>query len=163
MDMVTYFLIAGVFIIIGLSMILSFFLNLIKVKKSRSWVAIKGEIVSSGIDTLSITNEIIETYKAKITYKYSISGKQYISNRVFFGDRIYSSIKGNSKKLFEKYPAGIKVDVYYNPLKMEESVLEREVATNVIALLIMGILFILSSTLLMVYYSNLMKILSINN
>jgi hypothetical protein len=147
------FIISILIIVIGTLIIVAQLLLLIKARISKDWKELKGEILSSEIETLNITNENNKTYRAAISYKYSISGKQYISSRVFFGDRIHSSFKGKSLKLINKYPVGSIVSVYYDPSNLEESVLEKGVTQSILILLIIGISVILFGVILMKFYS----------
>lgn len=61
-----------------------------------------------------------------IQYVYEVNGKSYTSNRV---DYYYvgSSDIDFAKGYLKKYPLGLHVQVYYDPLHPEKSVLEPEV------------------------------------
>jgi hypothetical protein len=54
-----------------------------------------------------------------ITYEYAVAEQTFRSTRVKFG------FTPKTKPTMSKYPAGSTVQVFYNPSKLAESVLER--------------------------------------
>ncbi len=63
------------------------------------------------------------TYSAEILYDYKVDGETYSSNRVGYGDYGSSNPSG-ARKVVNKYPEGLELEVFYMPDKPDESVLE---------------------------------------
>ncbi|MGB5989400.1 MAG: DUF3592 domain-containing protein [Marinifilaceae bacterium] len=128
----------------------------IKANKSLNWQTTDGEIIFSTLQTqLSDSNQnSSKTFKAVVSYKYIIERKEYVGDKIFFGDNIYvCSIKRPSQTVI-KYPPEKKVIVYYNPLNIEETVLEPGVNSilkliiAVMGLVIIFGLFLINSPIL---------------
>jgi Protein of unknown function (DUF3592) len=143
------------FIVIGICIVSCQLYLLSKAIKSKNWEIANGEIISSDIETCKTTSDSNNIFRPRVKYKYIISGKQHISGRIFFGDKVLTDFKGYTIKLINKYSVGSKVDVYFNPDDIEESVLERGVSSNSIILLIVGVSIILFGVILMKYYPQL--------
>lgn len=127
------------YILIYLIAIIFFILGCYLYKKSKEtikWNKTKGSISDSKLDELIMETDSPITYKARVRYSYTIDGEEYISKRIFFGDFIRGGSQFSSRKLLKKYTKGAVVDVYYNPLKPEESVLEKGIHFNVVLLFI---------------------------
>lgn len=150
-----------VIIVIGTLMVFYQLYLLSKIKKSNNWKTIKGEIISSKINTLSFTGGD-KTYKADINYKYAIEGKEYFSNRVFFGDKIRSDSTTKSNMLIRKYLEGCKIDVYYNPDNLGDSVLERRTSPYIIVLLIVGIFTAIIGLAILYYHPFIKTLFAVN-
>ncbi len=134
-----------VYIIVYLLAIIFFISGCYLFKKSKQtikWGKTKGSIYYSELSKQEMDAGSPVTYKAKVKYLYTINGKEYNSKRIFFGDFVSEGLPYNSKKLLKKYQKGSEVDIYYNTLKPEESVLERGIHFNVYLLFITSFLLI---------------------
>ena len=114
---------------VGVALILAGFIwflwslySLWKGGKSEDWNITTGLITKSDVIDLSIqkghgTCPIVH-------YEYSILGKGYKSDRIFWGNVHASGSRDASRRVVDKYKKGKKVTVYYNPLNVQEAVLE---------------------------------------
>jgi Protein of unknown function (DUF3592) len=88
---------------------------------SLNWPTTDGVVISSEIK--ESTNENSTTYSANARYKYSIGEKSYSSDQVSFGQ--YSSSNPEyAQSIVQRYLAGQKVKVHFNPTNPNNSVLE---------------------------------------
>jgi len=142
-------------IIVGITIVIFQLRLFYKGLQSKDWHTTQGEIISSEVETFRFDDESNKTYRAGISFKYMISGKEYISSRVFFGDKLQLNLKGKALKLVYKYPVRSRVEVFYNPDNVEESVLEKGISSNIIILLIIGIVMALLGFVLINYYPEL--------
>lgn len=130
----------------------------IKANKSRNWPTTDGEIIFSTLQTQlsDDSNKDSKTFKAVVSYKYIIERKEYVGDKIFFGDNIYvNSIKRPSQTLI-KYPSEKKVAVYYNPLNVEETVLEP--GANSTLKIILAVMFFFISFILFIINSPIIKL-----
>jgi len=94
------------------------------------WPSTPGKVVVSTtearvVDTGGPNSTETETRTfAKIEYVYSVAGREYRGHRVSIGEDL-----GNFevKETLARYPIGKPVTVYYNPMKCEQAVLERDI------------------------------------
>jgi LPXTG-motif cell wall-anchored protein len=85
------------------------------------WPATKGRVISATLIRMRDRDGQM-TAEPRITYEYTVNRQVYRSTRVKFG------FKPRATLTVARYPAGNVVDVYYNPVKPEDAVLERETA-----------------------------------
>ena len=104
----------------------------LQVRAAREWPSTPGKIFISNSEVRDVRvlddsredNHRIERRNfANIVYQYSVAGKQLRNNRVSIGDD-----RGNFEvaETIAKYPVGMDVTVFYNPLHPNEAVLERD-------------------------------------
>ncbi len=91
---------------------------------SLRWRIIEGKILSSRLiretcQTLSL-KEFTRSI-AEVRYHYTIDGERYQSSRVSFDDRVYSNER---ERVLSSYPQGKLVNVYVDPAKPKQAVLE---------------------------------------
>jgi Protein of unknown function (DUF3592) len=89
-----------------------------KRKAAAKWSAVQGRIVSAQVyrDTDSDGDTRDQPI---ITYEYVVNGQTFHSKRVKFG------FTPKTNPTMAKYPAGSVVQVFYDPAKPADSVLER--------------------------------------
>jgi uncharacterized membrane protein YuzA (DUF378 family) len=63
-------------------------------------------------------------YRADIIYRYDVGGVRYTGDMVSGGMRVSSNIESVARKAAAKYPAGMRLDIRYNPDNPAESVLK---------------------------------------
>ncbi len=104
--------------------------------QSEHWLKTSG-IVIKGLD-FSISGHLL------FLYEYQIGGITYQGNKPFFANT-FKKLRGKkSWELIERYPKGIRVNVFYNSANPKTSTLEPGRKDGVItALIIMVLLFIL--------------------
>lgn len=104
----------------------------LQVRAAREWPSTPGKVVISASEVRDVRvlddsredNYRIERRNfADIVYQYSVAGKQLRNNRVSIGED-----RGNFEvaETIAKYPLGMDVTVFYNPLHPNEAVLERD-------------------------------------
>ena len=118
--------------------------------RSKSWSVVSGTIQSSRGEEVTISGDDISipTYHPAIFYRYEVDGKQYtiLERRLFRTDKL---------RLVAEYPVGMKVSVFYNPKKPQESILKTKYnkipidwyLKTIIPLVVGTILFWLACTL----------------
>src|SRR5260370_6113085 len=104
----------------------------LQVRAIREWPSTPGNVFISNSEVRDVRvlddsredNYRIERRNfANIVYQYSVAGKQLRNNRVSIGED-----RGNFEvaETIAKYPEGMDVTVFYNPLHPNEAVLERD-------------------------------------
>jgi hypothetical protein len=104
----------------------------LQVRAAREWPQTPGKVVISDSEVREIRvldDSREDNYRleqrnfANIVYQYAVAGKQLRNNRVSIGED-----RGNFEvaETIAKYPAGMDVTVFYNPLHPNEAVLERD-------------------------------------
>jgi hypothetical protein len=89
-------------------------------RASVSWEKVKGVVTNSEIRKRDLDGGI--SYYPKIIYQYRIDDRDYEGS-----DWSHSAINGReeeAEEILSRYEVGDEVDVYYNPLKPEQAVLE---------------------------------------
>jgi hypothetical protein len=128
---------------VGLIAVVFGILQLRTAKASAGWPAVKGKIVLAGVETSSSTDEDGSTsrrYSPRVEYAYTVSGRKYTSHQAAVGSRrTYGSRSAAEAKL--AYRSGQQVDVYYNPQKPSQAVLEPGAAGGAWGTVIIGIVF----------------------
>jgi len=98
-----------------------------KAAKSKNWPFIKGFIISSEVIELHDSTEkgkYASTYRNKILFKYKVNEKEFLSSNLFWGSKISDSSLDDKKEYASKYTEGMEVDIYYNPDKPHQAVIE---------------------------------------
>ena len=98
-----------------------------KAEDSELWPSVPGTIKKSttklesggGYGSTSTT-----TYKAVIQYKYKVASRYYTNDKICIGGQLQLSFKKRVEAHCQNYPVGTAVDVYYDPNKPQDSVLE---------------------------------------
>jgi hypothetical protein len=120
------FLLFGIFsfgpIGLGIYYLISEYSETNNAKKSMNWPTTAGIIISSDFREKEDTDSVKKLYSPKILYSYSVKIMEYSSQKIFFGN--YSLSLENARKIVNRYPAGKRVTVFYNPDKHDLSVLE---------------------------------------
>jgi Protein of unknown function (DUF3592) len=104
----------------------------LQVRAAREWPSTPGKVFISNSEVRDVRvlddsredNYRIERRNfANIVYQYSVAGKQLRNNRVSIGED-----RGDFEvaETIAKYPEGMDVTVFYNPLHPNEAVLERD-------------------------------------
>jgi Protein of unknown function (DUF3592) len=104
----------------------------LQVRAAREWPSTPGKVVISDSEVRDVRvlddsredNYRIERRNfADVVYQYSVAGKQLRNNRISIGED-----RGNFEvaETIAKYPVGMDVTVFYNPLHPNEAVLERD-------------------------------------
>lgn len=118
-------------------------------KKSASWPSVTGTVLSSEVEekiSADAEDGVSRTYYPRIRYEYLIGENKYQGSK-------YKLLESSmSKRKAEEFAAmflpGNKVNVYYNPKKPQESVLQTGTQNFLYVFLFLGIGMILAG----IYY-----------
>lgn len=124
-----------------------------KASSTSSWPFVEGKILDSYIQESKSDGKT--KYRAKIKYSYMVDGQGFTGNRVSYGT---ISIKSYVNEIVETYPVGRIVEVYYNPNDYSESVLSPGVNFIVILSPIVGMAFIILSSVLLMFRDQMMGV-----
>ena len=119
----TDLIISLIFVCVGIGMCIYNLLIIIKSKKTQNWIQTNGLITKSELGISDNIGPNEKYYRANIEYEFKAFGNLMKSNQVYIGDKLYSSSKWRSEDIIDKYKLGDKVDVYYNPNSINESIL----------------------------------------
>jgi hypothetical protein len=113
-------------------------------QESGNWPGTQGTIISSHVSKQtrrdSKTRRNVITYYPRVQYRYQVNGRQYTSNRIEFGGTS-GGMERMAKKVVNRYPAGKKVVVHYNPGDPEYAVLEAGLTWSGLFIFLGGIVF----------------------
>ena len=111
---------------------------------SQNWPVAAGSVVRSEIGESTSTDsdgDESTSYHPVVEYTYQVAGQSFNGKRITFGPVTGSSNPRKAQEVLSRYPSGGAVQVYYNPQKPGEAVLEKRASgTNV--MLILGIVFL---------------------
>jgi hypothetical protein len=104
----------------------------LQVRAAREWPSVAGQVVISNAEVRKVRvidsdredgHRFEERNFANIVYEYAVAGRTLRNNRVSIGEDL-----GNFEvpETTAKYPVGMAVTVYYNPLHPDQAVLERD-------------------------------------
>lgn len=134
----------GVFLIVGIILIVKSIKDKKKAEASGAWPSTTGTVVESTIkehssyDTDDHTQRT--TFSPYVKYTYTVMGTAYESHKLAFGAAQSGSYKF-AQDLIAAYPAGATVAVYYDPNNPAEAVLMRKSGSSKV-MLILGIVFV---------------------
>lgn len=137
-----------VFVITG-AVILFFGIRQIQqANASLTWPSVPGVVTVSELgkhisndDNDSTSSTTSTTYSADITYDYLVDDVSYVSSAIQFG-QVSSSDPAVARTVLKQYEVGKAVNVYYNPEKPSQSVLEPGLQGGTWFLPIFGSLFL---------------------
>jgi len=127
-------LVAFVFLLLGVIGTVNWLYWLMKGRQSRNWPTVPGTIVKSQLVTKTDVNatairDLLTTtvYGAKIRYSYMVEGRSLEGGRVGLTGSRWARTDDDARNRMAKYPVGQKVTVHYQPNKPENAVLETAV------------------------------------
>jgi len=95
-----------------------------QVAAGKTWARTPGEVIESKVDAAgSHTSDDDSDCTPVVRYRYTVNGKSYESDRIVFGGQP-DTTKLLAEKLVAKYPPGAKVEVFYDPRRPKNAVLE---------------------------------------
>lgn len=110
-------------ILVGIYMLQKAVYAIREVSSSRNWPSVSGVVVKHAAD---VSTGTARTHRAFYTYK--IGDRTYDGNVYFISSRM--TARADFDEFFRRYAVGNRVTVFYNPDKLEESLLERGQDTN---------------------------------
>ena len=98
-----------------------------KASASNRWPSTNGRILMSDVSShrsLNSSGTHTTIYEPKIQYEYTADGQRYQSDQLSYSMVGGTSVESWAENIVDKYPQGSSVQVYYNPSKPSEAVIE---------------------------------------
>lgn len=146
--MSTEFVIGGIILgLLGVMKLVNFIYIWLNSLHTAEWQAINAEIIESKVFCGATTKR----YAAMIKYKYRIGTSEFVSNKIFYGDSLMTYSFDYWENIVIKYQEGSEVKVYYNPVNLTKSVIERGINKIIYRELIFAVICILLSATLLYF------------
>lgn len=125
---------------LGVLFIVVAFLTSVNLRRIRAtYQTTGGRIIRTDIEEQSDSDGT--TYHAVVEYQYTVNGQQYESRKLSSGIQVGIGNRATVERRVSAYHAGQMVQVYYDPEKPQQSVLEMK-APAIRFLTLLGMLFI---------------------
>jgi len=96
-------------------------------KAALKWPSVEGDITKSTVNSKWTTDSqghAVMHHRPIVTYSYAVNGQAFTGKRIaFFSKPIDTAAQAQT--ICDRFPAGAKVPVYYNPANPKDAVLER--------------------------------------
>lgn len=130
-------------------------------KQSKDWPVAKGSVIQSKIEKRTETTgsgsnrrKVVRSY-AVVKYTYAVGNRDYQSSRIAFGQ------SKNAHEIVVRYPKGKSIQVYYDPQKPDQAVLEPGAdPTFSIVFIGIGVVLALMGLAVAARYRKMTKVLS---
>ena len=135
-----------VFLIIGVSLVLINFFARKKAQESIGWPATNGEITHAGVrreSSVDADGDTSYSYYPDVQYRFRAAGQEFVGDKITFGMRTGYGRSSKAQEIANRYPVGSRVQVYYNPQKPSEAVLDRSAKNSVVLLIVGGVMVLL--------------------
>ena len=146
--------VAFLFIIEGVRRTSRFIIWAFQWQQSQEWNSTQGKVIQSNLQSVLVPRggrkslngdgsvRLTTAYIPEILYEYRANAEVFQSKQIFLGQLFPTDIV-TASGFVERYPAGKKVTVYFNPEKPDYSILERNMHKELTGHLIGGLLFLL--------------------
>jgi hypothetical protein len=115
---------------------------------SKAWISTTGEIIASEVKLpQSHVSDDQDDAVAVLRYRYSVGSQSYESDRIKIGGQT-SMTRMLADALVAKYPNGAHVDVYYDPQRPDNVVLEPSRRDNFVVQFILTVVFAVIAAIL---------------
>ncbi|MDZ8052941.1 MAG: DUF3592 domain-containing protein [Aulosira sp. ZfuVER01] len=131
------------FTIIGLILTLISARSLWRSHRAKQWAESIGKIIDVKVEERSVKGRNRNLYQIVVSYEYVVNGKQHQSQQLFAGDSGVANSQALTEQRLRKYRPKADVNVYYNPHKPKESLIEREIDSTTYSLLAIGSVLVL--------------------
>ncbi|MDD5393582.1 MAG: DUF3592 domain-containing protein [Thiothrix sp.] len=136
------------FVLLGVLFIFLAKRNAKRAEESLTWPSVRGTITSSMLASFD-SDDSPTTYQPKVEYEYTVANQPYTGKRIAFGVA-GSGNEAAARKVVVQYAIGSAVEVFYNPAKPSDAVLERSAAASNKVFWIMGGVFTVAGLLALV-------------
>ncbi len=116
-------LIMSPFVIIVLVLILVMARSVYKARASARWPATSGRVLSARVSARGDLHGST-MYEPNVWYEYDVGGQAYRCSEISYGGRAAASSPDWAEQIVTRFPAGAEVEVFYNPARPEEAILE---------------------------------------
>jgi hypothetical protein len=136
--------VAGLFIILLTFVNIGYLRSGRKASVSKNWPTTTGRVVTSEVAShiVAENNNIddINTtmYEPRVVYEYTIAGQRYQSARLSYTAVVESTDPDWAQSVVARYRPGSSVQVYYNPAKSDDAVLEHSGGTGLVLFILGG-------------------------
>lgn len=113
------------FAALGVYLIITSLKNKSKAEQSAEWPVAAGEITHGFIHTEGNQDGFFR-YIPKVDYVYQVGSQVFDGTNLTFGQGARYKTSDSAEEVIKHYPVGSQVNVYYNPKKPEEAVLDPE-------------------------------------
>ncbi|NLE44237.1 MAG: DUF3592 domain-containing protein [Chloroflexi bacterium] len=113
---------------LGVFLIVSSVRSRRKASASQDWPLTTGQITSAQVKRSASTDDDGHTsyaYYPAVEYVYQVGNQVFTGKRIAFGGITAQSSPSRAETTLESYPLGGQVNVYYDPEKPSDAVLER--------------------------------------
>jgi hypothetical protein len=141
-------LMSVVFIAIGVGLLYYVRSVSAKAQRSLSWPSTEGVIAHSAVLMQTSNANTAATYKADVAYRYKVAGRDYSSDRLTLAD--FASTGGRAQGIVDRYTDGAPVTVYYNPVDPSDALIERDAASGIGVLYLIGGVFSAAGVLFLI-------------
>ncbi len=120
---------------------------------SEAWSSVTGMIVSSDVQTISRRDSDGHSdtnYRVVVRYTYNVLDEEYIGTRIRFGAISYNK-NSTAQEEERRYPAGKRVEVFYDPENPSTAVLIKGAGGGVWLSIGLGSVFVVIGTILFFY------------
>lgn len=114
-----------VFLLLGVVFLIVGLVATKRAKAAQSWPSMPGTVVRSEVVRHESTDEdgsSSVSFEPVVEYDYSVMGQPFTGKRIAFGANQFNYKK--AAEIAARYPVGARPNVYYNPDKPKDSVLE---------------------------------------
>jgi uncharacterized protein DUF3592 len=117
---------AGFFLFLTYCFALGIWRGRNQVAAGKTWARTKGEVIASKVIAENLhTDDDDSDCTAAVRYRYVVGQKTYESDRIAFANAGHT-MQLLAQQVVAKYPVGAKVDVFYNPNRPSNAVLEAD-------------------------------------
>lgn len=96
---------------------------LVRAQESADWPRTQGWVETSRVERFARTGGRVEP-RLELSYSYSVQGETYSGHRVRLPAPVPGVLQDGPQQLTGRYPAGLQVDVFYDPEDPSRAVLE---------------------------------------
>lgn len=118
-----------VLLVLGIYLVVFSLRSKKKAEESQNWPNVPGTVTQTEVKrSVNRDDDGNESYAyyPKIEYTYQVGGQTLTGKRLAFGGQVAQKNPASVQKDLERYPVGGQVNVYYDPNKPSEAVLERQ-------------------------------------
>src|SRR5262245_43264574 len=122
--------VSGVLALAGIGLLTWWLVSRRRAAASQSWPSAQAQMTTASIHTFQQRdNEGTTTmyHEPKVEYTYTVGGQTYTGKRIAFG-AVASTDRSKAEQALGRYTPSAAIDVYYNPQRPQDAVLERTVS-----------------------------------
>ena len=132
--------VSGIFALVGITLLAWWAIARRRAATSQAWPAAPGQITGAVVHSFQRRDnegDVTTFYEPRVDYAYTIAGQALTGKRIEFGAAA-STNRAKAEQVLSRYTPGAAVEVYYNPARPTDAVLERTVS-NMLGALLAGI------------------------